>query len=88
MKRTVTKIIDGDTFEVTPDWKWKEFTGNRVRPTGVAAPEEGKPGYEEAKRHMAFLIKGLEVELTPIKMSYDRLLCHVEVNGEDLADLV
>jgi len=36
---TVTAIIDGDTFEVTPRWKWNEDTGTRVRPTGYDATE-------------------------------------------------
>ena len=35
----VTSIIDGDTFEVSPQWKWNGTTGTRVRPTGYNAPE-------------------------------------------------
>ena len=88
MKRTVTKITDGDTFEITPDWSWNGKTGNRVRPAGVEAPEKGEPGYEKAKEHLAFLLQDQEVELTPIKMSYDRLLCDVKVGDENLTDLV
>jgi len=26
---TVTRIIDGDTFDVTPQWKWNGQTGSR-----------------------------------------------------------
>lgn len=35
----VTSIIDGDTFEVSPEWKWNGETGTRVRPAGYDAPE-------------------------------------------------
>lgn len=39
----VTKIIDGDTFEVSPNWEWDGKSGNVVRPTGFDAPEIGTP---------------------------------------------
>ncbi len=37
----VTEIIDGDTFAVSPQWKWNGTSGDRVRPTGYDAPEKG-----------------------------------------------
>ena len=88
MKRTVTAVTDGDTFEVTPDWEWNENKGNRVRPTGVTAPDRGEPGYQKAKEHLASILDGQEVELSPIKMSYDRLLCDVKVGDDNLIDLI
>ena len=36
---SVTSIIDGDTFAVSPEWKWNGETGTRVRPAGYDAPE-------------------------------------------------
>jgi len=36
---TVTEVVDGDTFDVTPSWRWQGQTGSRVRPTGYDAPE-------------------------------------------------
>jgi len=38
----VVNVIDGDTFEVMPPWKWKDQSGIRVRPTGYNIPEEGQ----------------------------------------------
>ena len=87
MSFKVTEVIDGDTFEVSPNWKWKEETGNRVRPTGYDTPEKGQPGYEAAKDKLAKLILGKEVELkNPIKITYGRLLCDVDYKEKKLAD--
>ncbi len=36
---SVTSIIDGDTFAVSPEWKWNGETGTRVRPAGYNAPD-------------------------------------------------
>lgn len=81
----VTKIIDGDTFDVTPAWKWKGHQGNRVRPTGYNAAEAGEPGYQQAKDRLADLILGKNVELkNPVDISYGRLLCDVYFNGRNL----
>jgi len=46
---TVSAIIDGDTFEVSPQWKWNGETGTRVRPTGYDAPELHSYGGQAAK---------------------------------------
>jgi hypothetical protein len=35
----VHNIIDGDTFEVDPQWTWNGQSGSRVRPTRFDAPE-------------------------------------------------
>lgn len=42
----VTSIIDGDTFEVSPEWKWNDETGTRVRPAGYDVPEIHNQGSE------------------------------------------
>ena len=34
-----TSIIDGDIFEVSPEWKWSCETGTIVRSAGYDAPE-------------------------------------------------
>jgi len=46
---TVTSIIGGDTFEVSPQWKWSGETGTRVRPAGYDAPELHAYGGQAAK---------------------------------------
>lgn len=31
---SVTAVVDGDTFDVSPHWQWNDQTGNRVRAAG------------------------------------------------------
>ena len=83
----VTSIIDGDTFEVTPQWRWKNQTGNRVRPTGYDAPEMHAAGGQNAKSKLSKIILGDQVELSSAyKIDHDRLVCDVYYNGKYLAD--
>jgi len=87
MRFEVTSVIDGDTFEVSPNWKWNNQEGNVVRPTGYNTPEEGESGYQAAKDKLTKLILGEEVELkNAIKITYGRLLCDVYYKGKNLAD--
>lgn len=80
-------IIDGDTFEVLPSWKWKNESGNRVRPTGYNTPEKGQLGYENSKAKLENLILGKDVELrTAYRIDRARLVCDVYFNGSNLAD--
>ncbi len=84
---TVTKIIDGDTFDVTPKWEWKVQTGSRVRPTGFNAPEMGSYGAQSAKKKLSKLIFGRQVELgNAYKIDRGRLVCDVYYRGKNLAD--
>ncbi len=83
----VTKIIDGDTFEVSPNWKLNNQTGSVVRANGYDTPEEGKPDYQTAKDKLENLILNKEVELNdPIRITYGRLLCDVYYKGKNIAD--
>ena len=87
MSFKVTKVIDGDTIEVSPNWKWNDKEENVVRANGYNTPEQGQPGYQAAKDKLANLILGKEVELkNPIRITYNRLLCDVYYNGKNLAD--
>lgn len=84
---TVSKIIDGDTFVVSPGWKWNGETGDRVRPTGYDAPELGTPGGSAAKQRLAQLIRNQQVELGNVAtIDRGRLVCDVFINGRKLAD--
>jgi len=84
---TVTAIIDGDTFEVTPRWKWNGDTGTRVRPTGYDATELYVYGGQAAKDKLSNLILGKEVDLrTAHKIDRGRLVCDVYYQGRNLAD--
>jgi len=84
---TVTSIIDGDTFEVTPSWKWSGETGTRVRPASYNAPELYTYGGQAAKDKLSRLIYGGHVELrTAHKIDRGRLVCDVYFRNTNLAD--
>ena len=61
MSYTVIKVIDGDTFEVSSNWKWNDQTGSIVRVSGYDTPEEDEPGYRTAKEKLTKLILNKEV---------------------------
>lgn len=84
---TVTSIIDGDTFEVSPSWQWQGQTGNRVRPAGYDAPEIGELGGVSATLKLSQLILHKQVELgTAYRVDRGRLVCEVFLQGRNLAD--
>lgn len=86
MSFTVKEIIDGDTFAVTPNWKWSEKSGDRVRPTGFDTPEVGEKGHDEATEKLTDLLLGKEVELENAKtIDRGRLVCDVFIGGKNLA---
>lgn len=87
MRFKVTRVIDGDTFGVKPNWKWNSQEGDIVRPNGYNTPEQDQPGYQAAKDKLTRLIFGKEVELgKPIKITFNRLLCDVYYQDKNLAD--
>ena len=85
---TVSEVIDGDTFKVKNGWKWGDKTGESVRPTGYDTPEEGEPGYEEAKKKLSNLILNEKVDIKDAKTidKYGRLVADVYFNSKNLAD--
>jgi len=83
----VITIIDGDTFEVSLDWKWNGETGSRVRPTGYDAPELNAYGWQTARDKLSKLIYGQNVELrTAHRIDRGRLVCDVYYGNINLAD--
>lgn len=77
----VTRVIDGDTFEIE--------TGEKVRLIGINAPEISDIFGVESKEYLIQLIEGKEVELLDDNLSnktdrYNRLLKYVILNGEDI----
>jgi endonuclease YncB( thermonuclease family) len=82
---TVTFIIDGDTFEVSPEWQWSGQTGTRVRPAGFNAPELEAYGGEATKDKLSRLILGEYVDLgTAYKIDRGRLVCDVYFRNKNL----
>jgi endonuclease YncB( thermonuclease family) len=84
---TVTSIIDGDTFDVSPQWKWNGQTGTRIRPAGYDAPELNAYGGQAAKTKLSRLIYGEQVELrSGHKVDRGRLVCEVFFKNTNLAN--
>jgi len=76
----VTKVIDGDTFEVSPNWKWQGRSGNRVRVAGINAPELHEPGGPASRDRLAMEILGRKVELFAQAIDkYNRLVANYKV---------
>ena len=83
----VISIIDGDTFDVSPGWRWNGNSGTRVRPTGYNAPELHAYGGQAAKERLERLILGKSVELgSAYRIDRGRLVCDVYLRGKNLAD--
>ena len=83
----VIKIIDGDTFDVTPQWKWNGQSGSRVRPTGYDAPEINTLAGQKAKEKLSKLILNKNIELlNAYRIDRGRIICDVYYNGKNLAE--
>jgi endonuclease YncB( thermonuclease family) len=81
----VTRIIDGDTFEVSSNFGDKET----VRPIGIDTPERGEPCFKEAGAQLSALILNKNVDLvasasTDNREGRGRLLRYVEIDGRDI----
>ena len=79
---TVTKIVDGDTVDVT-----KAGTTNRIRVIGIDTPEVGQCGYLEATANMKALLAGKHVNVVAGARDdvdrYGRYLRYLDVDGTD-----
>ena len=83
---TVVAVIDGNTFEVSPQWELEDKTGDRVQAIGYDAPKTGK-GAMTAEQKLSILIQNKEVELgSPHGVERGRLVCEVYFRGRNLAD--
>lgn len=72
----VTKIIDGDTFEIS--------SGETVRLICIDTPEQNQKGYDESKSFLSQLILNKQIRLEKDVSntdSYGRLLRYVYVNS-------
>ncbi len=83
----VKSVKDGDTFDgsVTRTSSNETPIGTEqiIRLAGVNAPERRKPGYNEAKEELEYLILGKNVRVDwKIKGHYHRILGEVTANGE------
>jgi hypothetical protein len=83
----VTHVIDCNTYEVSPPWKWDSQAGIRVRAAGYSPPGENEYGFKNLLDRLTKYISGKEVELKNFReIDYDCLVCDVFVDGRNLAD--
>lgn len=77
-KETVTKVIDGDTFETSS-------RKHPVRLANVNAPEKGQPGAAKATAELKKLIQGQEVSIeTVARDKYGRSVAKVKAGGKSV----
>lgn len=89
MSFKVTSVIDGDTFDVKPGWKWDDKNGERVRIANYDAKEADEWGGKTATQKLKDLIQGKEVELkNAVNISYGRVVCDVYLKGKDIKGLL
>ena len=73
MRRTVKKVIDGDTFIVNR----KIGNTDIIRLAGVNAPEKYKSGGKKATNRLKGLIGGKTITIVPVGRSYGRVVANV-----------
>jgi len=84
---TVVSVVDGDTFDVSPQWQWKGQTGSRVRAAGYDTPELVTLAGQVAKDKLQKLILGKRVELgSAYRVDRGRLVGETYYLGRNLAD--
>ena len=83
---TVMAVINGNTFDVSPNWELEDMTGDRVQATGYNAPKTGASAMA-AEQKLSILIQNKKVELgSPHGVERGRLVCEVYFQGRNLAD--
>ena len=77
----VIKIIDGDTYDILINKKKQ-----RVRMSGIDAPERGMPFYNVSKKHLSLLCFGKTVIIEPINNDrHERLVANSYFLGKNLS---
>ena len=73
----VTRVIDGDTFEIE--------NSEKVRMKGINTPEKNMPGYEEAKTFLRNIIENQSIEIVSYGADkYNRILAYAFLNGQNI----
>ncbi|MYA15556.1 MAG: hypothetical protein F4089_01575 [Gammaproteobacteria bacterium] len=82
------QVVDGDTFDVSPNWLHRGVQGSRVRVANVNAPELHEHGGPAAKQRLISAVLGKYVVLYGQALSYGRLVADVTVDGTNLRTLL
>ena len=82
----IDSVVDRDTFDVRPNWKWCGETGSRMRPEGFDAVEIGSRGGQSAKERLTSLVLNQRMDLKKAhRVDRRRLVCDVFFPGRNLA---
>ncbi len=83
---TVEAVIDGNTFEISPEWEFGDEKGVLVQAKGYTAPKSGK-GAMAVEQRLSGLIQNKQVELdSPDGVQNGRLVCNVYFRGVNIAE--
>lgn len=80
MRRTVKKVLDGDTVVVNR----KIGDTNKIRLAGVSAPEKNRAGGRQATNMLRGMIGGKSITVVPKGRSYDRVVADVRHNRKSI----
>ncbi len=87
---TVTKVVDGDTVDLSCDLGFRIFSRDRFRLLGIDTPERGQPGWAEATAALKELLPyGAVVKVKtdrPYNDKYGRWLAVVHADGVNVND--
>lgn len=88
-KGIVTKVVDGDTLQISVDVGFRLRIDERFRILGINAPDRGEEGYKESKEFLEELILNKEVIVKTYKADgFRRWLAYVEFDdGNEILDV-
>ena len=73
IRRTVKKVIDGDTVIVN-----RKIGGtDRIRLAGVRAPESYQKGGRAATSKLRRMVEGKQITIVPVGRSYGRVVANI-----------
>jgi hypothetical protein len=86
-RHTVVKIVDANTFEIDPCWKWQGKTGSLVKASGYRISHKNSRNYESAIKRLNYLILGKVIEMrTVVGEEHGHLVCDLYINGFKLSE--
>ena len=85
MSFQVKSVIDGNTFTVTPSWKYRNIIGDIVYANGYQIIKQGRLN---SKDKLTKLVLGKDVVLKKVvSCKYGCLFCDVYIDGKSLTSI-